>query len=134
MRVYTKFGMGVVYPFLDCAGVPHFEYISDSEGEVIDKYFTDIGCELEAGRNLANTFHELSEYMQKSYDKQLRALGSQIDLTANLIPDEFRKFISKIFLSLKSKQFYLLVVECFFKCSGTEIICFCLFPTTISTI
>lgn len=85
MRVHTKFGIELVCPFLGCARVPNFEYISDGEKATIDKYFTDIGCELEAGRNPANTFHELSEYMQKSGDKQLRALGSQINPTANLM-------------------------------------------------
>ncbi|MCK4730618.1 MAG: hypothetical protein KAT28_04830 [Candidatus Aenigmarchaeota archaeon] len=85
MRVYTKFGMDWVCPFLGWSKVPNFEYISDEEKATIDKYFNEVEQEIVADKNPASTFHELSQYMQKSDDKQLRALGSQMALTANLM-------------------------------------------------
>ncbi len=83
--------MEFVCPFLSCTKVPNFEYISDEDSNVIDKYFTKIEQDIVGGKTLVNTFNELSQYMRKSDDLQLRALGSQIGFTASMM----RKYNSR---------------------------------------
>ena len=85
MKIYTVFGKDIVCPFLGWADVPDFECISDDEKDTINIYSKMIEEDILEDRSPAKHFHELSQYMQESEDKQLRALGSQLGLTADLM-------------------------------------------------
>ena len=103
MRVITIFGRDLVLPFLGWARVRNFENIDDEKRSEIKRHFQEI---VEMTKEIINNakktedkakwvtptirkLHELSTIMLESNDICLRALGSQLRLTAS-VPETVR--------------------------------------------
>lgn len=103
MRVITIFGQDLVLPFLGWARVRNFENIDDEKRIEINKYLQEIEGIIKDIEKAPKTtedkpkwvapvirkLHELSIIMRNSNDICLRALGSQLKLTAS-VPETVR--------------------------------------------
>jgi hypothetical protein len=109
LRVITIFGRDLVLPFLGWARVRNFENIDDEKRSEIEKYFHeleemtkeimgDAKKTEDKAKWVAPTIrklHELSTIMLESNDICLRALGSQLKLTAS-VPETVRSALDDI--------------------------------------
>ena len=109
MWVITIFGRNFVLPFLGWTKVRNFDTINDEEKNEIIKYFQEIEeiiKDIEKAPKTTEdkakwvaptirTLHDLSTIMLESNDICLRALGSQLKLTAS-VPETVRSSLDDI--------------------------------------
>ena len=109
MKVFTKFGIDWVLPFIGWTRVRNFENIDDEERGEIERHFQEIEemtrvimeeAKMADGKArwavpAIRKLRELSAIMLKSNDVCLRAFGSQLKLTAS-IPEITRTALPSI--------------------------------------